>query len=95
MPSVPGANKARHSFSKGWNRLLQLRFTKPWEQRRQLTATIFNPTQSWQNSEPICPAELTPEPRGAEPLPPFLPPGSPRPQFCWGALPTCSLVQQR
>lgn len=39
-PASPERTRRGIHFPKGWTRPLQLRFTKPREQRRQLTATI-------------------------------------------------------
>lgn len=96
MPSVPGANKARHSFSKGVESASATQVHKTLGAKTPTNSHNLQLTQSWQNSEPICPAELTPEPRGAEPPPPFLPPRQPPASLAGGAPgPTCSLVQQR
>ena len=83
MPSVPGANKERHSFSKRVDSASATQVHKtpgaktPTNSHNQLT-------QSWQNLEPIRPAELTPEPRGAE-TPAPIPPTQAAPGLtCWG-----------
>lgn len=81
MPSVPGANKERHSFSKRVDSASATQVHKtpgaktPTNSHNQLT-------QSWQNLEPIRPAERTPEPqRSGDPRPHSSHPGGPRPHM--------------
>lgn len=67
-PASPERTRRGIHFPKGWNRPLQLRFTKPWE-KTPTNSHNLQLTQSWQNSEPICPAELTRAQRSGAPAP--------------------------
>lgn len=84
MPSVPGANKARHSFSKGVESASATQVHKTPGAKTPTNSHNLQLTQSLQNSEPTRPAELTPEPRGAE-APAPIPPTQAAPGLtCWG-----------
>ena len=84
MPSVAGANKARHSFSKGVESASATQVHKTPGAKTTTNSHNLQLTQSWQNSEPTRPAELTPEPRGAEAPAPIPPPQAASGLTWWG-----------